>query len=183
MDSLLIAIALAMDAFSVAITGGATLKKPQLKDSFLVGIYFGVFQGIMPIIGWQAGKCFEKLISSFDHWIAFAMLFFIGGKMVIEPFRKKEDETHFELTHKLLIILAIATSIDAMGVGLSYALLERPIMLASLIIGIVAFLFSFFGIYLGKCLKKIVKNKAELIGGIILLGIGVKILFDHGVFS
>ena len=103
--------------------------------------------------------------------------------MVIEPFRKKEDETHFELTHKLLIILAIATSIDAMGVGLSYALLERPIMLASLIIGIVAFLFSFFGIYLGKCLKKIVKNKAELIGGIILLGIGVKILFDHGVFS
>lgn len=181
MSSILIGIALAMDSFSVSIAGGSNLKKVKFTQALLVGVYFGFFQFFMTYLGWQGGVLFSDLINSFDHWIAFFLLVGIGGKMIWESFNN-DKEQEFSLNHKILFILAIATSIDALGVGLSYALLDKSILKVSIIIGIIAFIFSYAGIYLGKYLKHILKNKAELAGGIILIGIGFKIAIDHGAF-
>lgn len=180
-SSLLIAIALAMDSFTVSIAGGSNLKNVKFSHALLVGAYFGFFQFFMTYLGWQGGVLFSDLINSFDHWIAFFLLFFIGGNMIWASF-KDDNEKVFSLNHKILLILAIATSIDAMGIGLSYALLNKNILIVSIIIGITAFLFSYIGIYLGKMLKEILQNKAEFAGGLILIGIGFKIALDHGVF-
>lgn len=180
-NTLFIAVALAMDALAVSISSGASLIKTRLKDVLLISFYFGFFQFFMPLLGWGGGNYFNDLLKSFDHWLAFGLLFFIGGKMIAESF-KKEKNMKFVLSHKLLIVLAISTSIDALGIGFSYALLDKAIFIPAVIIGLVAFLFSAVGTYLGKILKNIFKNKTTLVGGIILIIIGIKILFDHGVF-
>lgn len=178
---LLIAVALAMDSFTVSISGGASLKKVQLRDALLVGAYFGFFQFFMTVLGFGGGSTFSDLISAYDHWVALAILVFIGGKMIIESFKKNEDEK-ITLNHKFLFVMAIATSIDALGVGLSYAFLDKPIWVSSIVIGVVAFVFSMFGMYLGKVLKQILKNKAEFVGGVILIWIGINIVVEHGAF-
>lgn len=178
----LIAIALAMDSFTVSLSGGASLKTIKLRSAFLVGAYFGFFQFFMSMVGAKGGEALNSLINTFDHWIALGLLLIIGGKMIVESFKKSDTKT-FSLQHRKLFLLAIATSIDALGVGLSYALLNKSFLFPSIVIGIVAFAFSAAGLYLGKFLKKILKNKAEFIGGLILIAIGINIAIEHGAFS
>ncbi len=182
MNTLIIAVALAMDSFTVSISGGASLKKVNFKNALLVGLYFGIFQLLMFLIGYWGGNPFRSYIDSFDHWIVLFLLVIIGGKMIIESFEKSEEK-EFSLKHKVLIILGIATSIDALGVGLSYSLLDKTYFYPSITIGLAAFLFSINGIYLGKILKRILKKKAELIGGIILIAIGISIAIEHGAIN
>lgn len=179
---LFISLALAADAFSVSVSGGAGIKKPSLQNTLLISGYFGFFQFIMPIIGWYAGTSFQQYITSFDHWFAFILLAFIGGKMIWEFFQHEERKP-FSLTHKTLLILAIATSIDALGVGLSQAVIDQPILGLALTIGIVTFLFCALGTHLGAYFKGVIGNKAELAGGLLLIAIGIAILIEHGVFS
>jgi manganese efflux pump family protein len=181
-STLLIATALAMDSFTVSISGGAGLKKVKLKNALLVGAYFGFFQFFMSLVGCKGGEVLNDYINAFDHWIALGLLVFIGGKMIIESFRTT-NKRGFSMNHKTLLILAIATSIDALGVGLSYSLINKSFLVPSIIIGVVAFIFSGCGIYLGKHLKQILGNKAEFIGGIILIGIGINIAIEHGAFN
>ena len=181
-DDFIIAIALAMDALTVSVSGGAALNKPTLKKALLVASYFGFFQFFMPILGWYGGMFFNNVIDSYDHWIAFGLLIIVGGKMIWEFFKNIEEKA-FSLNHKLLLVLSIATSIDALGVGLSYAFLNKSIMTPAIIIGVVTFVFSTIGVCLGKSFKKVLGSKAELVGGIILIAIGVNILINHGVFK
>lgn len=180
-NTLIIAVALAMDSFTVSISGGASLKKVTINKALLVGVYFGFFQQIMFLIGFWGGYGLRNYIDSFDHWIALSLLIVIGGKMIMESFGNNEEK-EFSLKHKMLIILGIATSIDSLGVGLSYSLLNKTYLFPSIAIGLAAFLFSINGIYLGKFLKRILKKKAELIGGLILISIGVNIAIEHGAF-
>ncbi|QQR84017.1 manganese efflux pump [Candidatus Peregrinibacteria bacterium] len=134
----------------------------------------------MTLLGWYGGQFFNAWIQPFDHWVAFGLLAFIGAKMIWESF--EESESGFRFTHTVLFTLALATSIDAMGVGLSYSVLNQPVFNFSFLIAAVAFGFSFAGIYLGKWLQSILRNKMDLIGGLILIAIGIKLLVDHGVF-
>lgn len=181
-NTLIIAVALAMDSFTVSISGGATLKKIQIRNALLVGIYFGFSQLIMFLIGYIGGDNLRDHIDLYDHWIALGLLIVIGGKMIFESF-SKSNKQKFSLKHKTLLILAFATSIDSMGVGFSYSLLNKPLLIASIVIGIVAFTFSAFGLYLGKIFGQILKKKAELLGGIILIAIGINIAIEHGAFK
>lgn len=177
----LIALALAADAFSVSVSGGAGLKKPSMQNILLVAGYFGFFQFLMPIIGWYGGVAFEQYIKNYGPWFAFVLLTFIGGKMIWEFFQKDES-VPFSLTHRALCILAIATSIDALGVGLSQAVIGQPILTLSFIVGIVTFFLCALGMHLGGLFRKVLGNKAEFIGGTILILIGIHILIEHGVF-
>ena len=170
-----------MDSFSVSIYGGASLKKVRVKSALLVGSYFGLFQGAMFAFGYIWGGKIRIYIDTYDHWVALAVLVFIGGRMIIESFNEKSQAV-FSLDHKTLLMLAVVTSIDALGVGFSSSLLNGSLIVPSVTIGIVAFLFSAWGLYLGKTLKKLLKKKAEFFGGIILIGIGINILIEHGVF-
>lgn len=181
-NTLIVALALAMDSFTVSISGGAILQKVKIKNALLVGAYFGLFQGLMFALGYVGGGNLRNYIDSYDHLIALGLLLFIGGKMVIESFSKNDERT-FSLKHKTLLVLAIATSIDALGVGLSYSFLNKSVVAPSITIGAVSFVCAGFGLYLGKILKQILKKKAELIGGIILIAIGINIAYEHGAFS
>ena len=172
---ILIALALAMDCFAVSLSAGTILKQPKINQTITIGLYFGLFQGMMTFIGYFLGKYFEKFINSFDHWIAFGLLLIIGGKMIYESFEKNKKE-NFSMKHKVLLILAIATSIDAFGVGLSFAFLDYEILFSSLIIGLASFLLSIIGVYTGKFLQTVLGKKAELVGGLVLIGIGINIL-------
>ncbi len=180
-NTLIVAFALAMDSFTVSVCGGAILQKVKIKNALLVGLYFGLFQSFMFVLGYLGGGNLRNYIDSYDHWIALGLLIFIGGKMIFESFGKNKSQI-FLLKSKTLLILAIATSIDAFGVGLSFVFLNKPIFPPSVLIGMVAFLLSGIGLYLGKILKQILKKKAELIGGIILIAIGINIAIEHGVF-
>lgn len=190
---LFIAAALAMDAFSVSITSGMVLKKVKVSASSKIGLFFGVFQFVMPCIGYFLGSAFASLITSFDHWIAFILLGFIGGKMLYEAIKgddKEEENIKNPLDNKLLTMLAIATSIDALAVGVTFATMGMQVVspctfsqLALLqsagIIGVVAFLISVAGVHIGGKCGNLFGNKAEILGGIVLIGIGVKILIEH----
>lgn len=190
---LFIAAALAMDAFSVSITSGMVLKKVKMSASSKIGLFFGVFQFVMPCIGYFLGSAFASLITSFDHWIAFILLGFIGGKMLYEAIKgddKEEENIKNPLDNKLLTMLAIATSIDALAVGVTFATMGMQVVspctfsqLALLqsagIIGVVAFLISVAGVHIGGKCGNLFGNKAEILGGIVLIGIGVKILIEH----
>lgn len=190
---LFIAAALAMDAFSVSITSGMVLKKVKVSASSKIGLFFGVFQFVMPCIGYFLGSAFASFITSFDHWIAFILLGFIGGKMLYEAIKddeKEEENIKNPLDNKLLTMLAIATSIDALAVGVTFATMGMQVVspctfsqLALLqsagIIGVVAFLISVAGVHIGGKCGNLFGNKAEILGGIVLIGIGVKILIEH----
>lgn len=176
-----IAFALAMDAFAVAIAVGSRLERLSYRPVFRLSFHFGLFQFLMPIIGWFLGRQVERLVFSFDHWIALALLAFIGGKMIWESFT--HDGTGSSLadpTRKWsLIALSIATSIDALAVGLSLALLNVQIVSASIVIGIVAAGMTLLGMKFGRVLGEKFGHRMELIGGLVLVAIGVKIVLNH----
>lgn len=173
-----------MDAFAVSICKGLSMRKVNKKQCLVIGLFFGGFQALMPFIGWVLGSQFEQYITSIDHWIAFILLGFIGGKMVVEAIREKDEAVEVgkmdpPLDLKEMFILAIATSIDALAVGITFAFLQVPIVEAISIIGITTFVISVIGVYVGNFFGNRYKKKAELAGGMILILIGVKILLEH----
>lgn len=181
---LLMGVGLAMDAFAVSICKGLSMRKVNKKQCLVIGLFFGGFQALMPFIGWVLGSQFEQYITSIDHWIAFILLGFIGGKMVVEAIREKDEAVEVEkmdppLDFKEMFILAIATSIDALAVGITFAFLQVPIVEAISIIGITTFVISVIGVYVGNFFGNRYKKKAELAGGMILILIGLKILLEH----
>jgi len=178
---LLVAVALGMDAFSVAIGIGAVSRRVSPAPVFRLAASFGLFQFFMPIAGWLGGMTIAAYIDSFDHWLAFALLLYVGGKMIHESLRGEEaPEPANDPTRGLtLLMLSVATSIDALAVGLSLALLKTPILYPSIIIGIVAFLMTALGMIFGERLGRMFGKRVEVAGGLILIGIGLKILWDH----
>jgi len=177
-----IALALAMDAFAVSLGLGMSLKPATGEQTFRLAFHFGLFQFLMPVIGWAAGEGLIKYIRAYDHWVAFGLLFVVGAKMVFESFKrdqaqriKKPDPTKgFSL-----FILSVATSLDALAVGLSLAALRVDIIYPAVVIGLVAFVITVAGMKIGPLFGKVIGKRAELLGGIILIIIGVKILIDH----
>jgi len=179
-ELLITAIGLSMDAFAVALCKGLCMKKINYHHSVIIGIFFGGFQAGMPFIGWLLGHRFEKYITAYDHWIAFILLAFIGGKMIIEGLKDDEVvECNTQLDIKELFVLALATSIDALAVGITFAFLKVSILPSVTIIGTITFGISFIGVIMGNRFGIKYKSKAELAGGIILTLIGTKILFEH----
>jgi UPF0059 membrane protein ROSINTL182_07018 len=177
-------VGLSMDAFAVSICKGLSMRKVNKKQCLVIGLFFGGFQALMPFIGWVLGSQFEQYITSIDHWIAFILLGFIGGKMVVEAIREKDEAVEVgkmdpPLDFKEMFILAIATSIDALAVGITFAFLQVPIVEAISVIGITTFVISVIGVYVGNFFGNRYKKKAELAGGIILILIGLKILLEH----
>lgn len=175
----LIGIGLAMDAFAVSICKGLSMKKANWKKTCIIGIYFGIFQAGMPIVGYFLGKGFESFVTQIDHWIAFILLGFIGINMIREAFNKEKEETNDDTSFKTMVILAIATSIDALAIGITFAFLRVDIMLSACIIGIITFLISILGVFIGNKFGNKFDKKAEFLGGLILILIGIKILFEH----
>lgn len=179
-----IALGLAMDAFAVSIASGATMKRLNLPNALKMGLFFGGFQAIMPVMGWLAGLGMKDFISEVDHWIAFALLTLVGGKMIFEAVKLKEEEDcggkkSCPFDTGTLTVLAIATSIDALAVGLTFSMLSVSIAAPALIIGLVTFLMSVAGVKLGTAGGHFFENKMEAAGGIILILIGLKILLGH----
>lgn len=176
-------IGLSMDAFAVSVSKGLGMTKVNKKQTLLIGLFFGGFQALMPAIGWFLGIGFEKYITSIDHWIAFILLGFIGAKMIWESVRDEDDEGETPkdkgISIKELFLLAIATSIDALAVGISFAFLNYPIAWVTAIIGITTFVISVAGVYIGNFFGNRFKKGAEIAGGIILILLGVKILLEH----
>jgi len=180
LEIILIAIGLSMDAFAVSITLGLSVKKPKIKEVLIPGIYFGFFQALMPLIGYFSGISFSEKIQNFDHWIAFVLLGFIGGKMIVESFskeKKKINENLFLFTKMLL--LAIATSIDALAVGVTFSFFDVNIFKSILIIGLITFCISIGGVKIGNLFGAKFKSKAEFFGGTVLILLGLKILIEH----
>lgn len=176
----LVAVGLAMDAFSVAICKGLSMKKFELKKSVIIGLYFGIFQGAMPIIGYFLGNTFVEAIEKYDHWIAFVLLSFIGINMIREAFDKDDCETtNDKVDFKSMIWLAIATSIDALTVGVTFSFLKVNIWFSALLIGIITYVLSIIGVMIGNKFGAKYKAKAEVAGGVILIIMGIKILVEH----
>ncbi len=178
-EIILIGIGLAMDAFAVSICKGLSMKKMEWKKAIIIGLYFGIFQGLMPLIGYVFGIGFENKIKSVDHWIAFILLCFIGINMIKESFKKNDKDADDKIDFKTMIILAIATSIDALTVGVTFAFLDVNILLSVIIISIITFFLSIIGVKIGNVFGDKYESKAEFTGGIILILIGLKILIEH----
>ena len=178
----LIGVGLSADAFSAAVCKGLNMRRLNLKHAYIIALFFGAFQAVMPLIGYFLGTSFSGYIESFDHWIAFALLAFIGGKMIVEVIREKDDEAE-EQTDVLkiggLTVMAVATSIDALAVGITFAFLRVNILFSVILIGVTTFALSLLGVIIGNKFGAKYKSKAELAGGIILVLIGVKILMEH----
>lgn len=185
LELLLLGVGLSMDAFAVAICKGLKMPKLNYKQTALIALFFGGFQALMPLIGWLLGTRFEKYITDFDHWIAFGLLLFIGGKMIWEAVKGgEEDDDDGKFDIKELFLMAIATSIDALAVGITFAFLKTDILPSITIIGCTTFVISAFGVFVGHRFGAKYKTKAEIAGGIILILIGVKILLEHlGIIS
>jgi len=176
-EVLILAVALSMDAFAVSIGLGSKNKKKTISLALMAGIYFGLFQGLMPLIGYMAGKGVLGWVESYAPWIAFILLALIGGKMIYESFSEGIEEDIVKITHRVMLILAIATSIDAMAAGFTLTILDVDPLISCLIIGIATFCFSWAGVWVGKKSGTWLESKAEFGGGIILILIGLKILF------
>lgn len=177
LEIFLIAVGLSMDAFAVAVCKGLKMKKINLKQTSLIALFFGGFQALMPLLGWLLGSTFKKYFESFGHWIAFGLLLFIGGKMIYDTFCGcEEDKDNFDV--KELLVMAVATSIDAFAVGVSFAMFSINIFSSIVIIGVTTFVLSALGVLIGCKFGEIFKNKATLFGGIILILIGLKILLE-----
>lgn len=175
----IIAVGLSMDAFAVSICKGLSVKKLRPKHAVIAGLYFGGFQFAMPLIGYFLGIQFKQLIISIDHWIAFVLLGFIGGNMIREALSKEEDELNDCFDIKTMTPLAIATSIDALAVGVTFACLDVSIVPAVSFIGVTTFVLSAIGLKIGNVFGAKYKSKAELAGGIVLVLMGIKILVEH----
>jgi putative Mn2+ efflux pump MntP len=173
-----IALGLSMDAFAVAVTKGLCLRKIRLKHALITGLFFGGFQALMPLLGFFLGVQFEDYLTSIDHWIIFSLLFLIGVSMILES-RKEEDTKCEALSMKNMTMLSLATSIDALAVGITFAFLHANISISVTVIGITTFVLSFFGVVIGSLFGSKFKAKAEIAGGIVLILIGAKILLEH----
>lgn len=182
-ELLLLAAGLSMDAFAVSVCKGLSVEKTEVKHMAIAGIWFGGFQALMPIIGYFLGSTFMKYISAFDHWVAFILLFLIGLNMIKESFAAEEEAVSSSFAFKTMLVMAVATSIDALAVGITFAFLKVNIFLSAALIGIMTFAFSAAGIKIGGIFGCKFKSKAELAGGIILILLGTKILLEHTVFA
>ena len=178
-EIVLVGIGLAMDAFAVSICKGLSMKKMNWKSAIIIALYFGIFQAIMPIIGYFLGTTFSSFVENIDHWIAFILLAFIGGNMIKESTDDEVEKRNDKVDVKTMLLLAVATSIDALAVGITFAFLKTNIGLAVIIIGSITFLLSIIGVKIGNKFGDKFQNKAELTGGIILIIIGLKILLEH----
>lgn len=179
----IIAVGLSMDAFAVSICKGLSVCKVRPKNALAVALWFGGFQALMPVLGYFLGVSFADFVSTVDHWIAFVLLGIIGGKMLIESFDKDEScEVNPDFTFRTMLAMAIATSIDALAVGVSFAFLKVNIWAAVMLIGLTTGLLSAAGIYLGNVFGSRYKAKAEFVGGFILMAMGLKILLEHTLY-
>ena len=178
---LLIAIGLSADCFAVAVSSSISSRHLSFLQALRVSLFFGLFQAIMPVLGWLAGRTVVELIASYDHWVAFSLLLAVGGRMLWESFHSSDGRSDkIDVTRGfMLLTLSVATSIDALAVGLTFAFLKINIALASATIGIVAFVVTAIGFLLGKKAGKVIGKRAEAIGGVILIGIGLRILLTH----
>ena len=183
----LIGIGLSMDAFATAVCKGLAMRKFNKIQAVIIGAYFGFFQALMPMLGWLLGIRFTRYIASVDHWIAFALLAFIGGKMIFEAVHESKDESSEVLMdqpvdHREMLLLAVATSIDAFAVGISFAAIGTSVFIPAGIIGVITFLLSFLGVFIGNRFGSRYERRAEIVGGVILIGIGIKVLIEHLAF-
>ena len=183
-ELLLLAVGVSMDALAVAICKGLSIRELKLRHALIVGAWFGVFQALMPFIGWLLGSAFTRLITAIDHWIAFVLLAIIGGNMIREALIKEEEKCDPSLSFSTMLLLAVATSIDALALGVTFACLKVNIVPAVLLIGLCTFAISAVGVKIGNVFGARLKSKAELLGGVVLILIGVKILLEHlGILS
>ena len=174
------AFALAMDAFAVSITSGVVIKERKVRHAVRIALFFGGFQAAMPMIGWLAGIGLKDWLGGFDHWLAFGLLTFIGCKMIYESFKLEPmEKTRNVLDVGVLLLLSIATSIDALAVGVTLSVLHEPIMLPAIIIGVITFAVSLIGVFIGDRFGHLFESKIEVVGGLILIAIGAKILVEH----
>ncbi len=178
-EIMLIGVSLAMDAFAVSICKGLSMKKMNWKSAVIIALYFGVFQAFMPVLGYLLGTTFSGFVENIDHWIAFILLSIIGGNMIKESFDNEEEKRNDNIDVKTMVILAIATSIDALAVGVTFAFFKTNVVLSVLIIGLITFALSITGVKIGNKFGDKFRNKAELSGGVILIIIGLKILLGH----
>jgi len=178
-----IALGLAMDAFAVSIVSGAAYEQLKIRHALRMAVFFGGFQALMPLIGSLAGMTVRAHIAGYDHWIAFVLLSGVSMKMIYESFKIKPTKKNFNPSNILiLLILSVATSIDALIIGITISLLSVPIVITAAVIGLVTFILSYIGAYIGKKFGHFFENKIEAIGGLILIGLGAKILLEHTVF-
>ena len=183
-ELLILAVGLAMDAFAVSICKGLSIRKLNLRHMVIVGLWFGAFQALMPLLGYFLGSAFTQLVQALDHWIAFVLLLIIGGNMIREAFSGDEEEVSPSLAVPGMFLLAVATSIDALAVGITFAFLQVDILLAVSLIGLTTFLLSAVGVKAGAVVGSRGKSWAELAGGLVLVLMGCKILLEHlGVLS
>lgn len=179
-ELLFIGIGLSMDAFAIAICKGLGMRKLNLKQGVVIALFFGGFQALMPMLGWLLGSQFEAYIVSVDHWIAFVLLSFIGGKMIWDAVKGGDDgEGSYGFSIKELFLLSIATSIDALAVGVTFAFLRTPILSSAFIIGCTTFVISLAGVFIGHKFGSRFEKGAEITGGVMLILIGFKILLEH----
>jgi manganese efflux pump family protein len=177
---LLIALALSMDAFAVSIASGIAIKKLRIRHALTIALWFGIFQAIMPLIGWFGGVRLRDLLSGIDHWVVFGLLLFIGAKMIWEAFKIEPIERSSNpLDIRILLFLSLATSIDALAAGVSFALLGMPVVMPVIIIGAVTFLVSFAGVWIGDKGGHFFGKKMEIVAGLLLIAIGLKVLVSH----
>ena len=184
LEIFLIGIGLSMDAFAVAICKGLAMRTVKLRNTLLIAAYFGIFQALMPLLGWFLGSQFARYVTEFAPWIAFVLLAIIGGNMIRESFQKDEEQGEKDgdiLRHKELLLLAVATSIDALAVGVTFSFVELAVSIvaAVLVIGVTTFCLSCAGVFIGNAFGVRYKARAELVGGAILVLIGLKILLEH----
>lgn len=177
---IIIALALAMDAFAVSIVSGTTYRQLEVKHAFRMALFFGAFQAFMPLIGSLAGLTIRDQIAEYDHWVAFGLLAAVGGKMIYESFKiAPADKNSNPANMVVLLFLSIATSIDALAIGITLSFLQVSIALAVTIIGLITFVLSYLGVYIGKKVGHFFEGQIEAIGGLILIAIGIKILIEH----
>ena len=174
-----IGIGLAMDAFAISVCKGLSMKKLALKKAIIIALYFGVFQALMPVLGYFLGSTFSLFVQKVDHWIVFSLLVIIGGNMIKSTTDDEKEKINDRIDVKTMVVLAIATSIDALAVGVTFAFFEINLLLAISIIGVVTFSLAILGVVIGNKFGNKFQNKAELAGGIILIIIGLKILLEH----
>ena len=174
-----IGVGLAMDAFAVSICKGLSMKKIDWKKAIIIALYFGIFQALMPVLGYFLGSTFSSFVQSVDHWIAFILLAIIGGNMIKDSTDDEVEKRNDKVDVKTMLLLAIATSIDALAVGVTFAFFEVNLLLSISIIGIITFVLSFLGVIIGNKFGDKFQNRAELAGGIVLIIIGLKILLEH----
>jgi putative Mn2+ efflux pump MntP len=175
----LVALGLALDSFSVSVTNGLASSRFESRRALTTGAFFGLFQALMPLVGWLAGVHLTGLISGFDHWIAFLLLTAIGCRLILDAVRNDAKSSAGSWGLRALLTLSIATSIDALAVGLTLSVLQLPLAATVIVVGIVTFSLSVLGVYLGGKIRRLVSHRVGILGGLILIALGMKILVDH----